>query len=53
MTAIFDMGAYGFYVWGSVLLGVAVYAWNCLAPALERRAVMQRLDDPEDEEDSA
>jgi heme exporter protein CcmD len=51
---MFDMGAYGFYVWSSVLLGMAVYAWNLLAPALGRRAVMQQLDDPEaDEEQGA
>jgi len=48
---VFDMGNYGFYVWSSVLLAVAVYAWNLLAPWLERRAVMQALDDPEAEEE--
>ena len=47
------MGAYGFYVWGSVLLGVAVFAWNLGAPALERRSVLQRLSEGLDEEDAS
>lgn len=50
---MFDMGGYEVYVWGSVLCGVAVFAWNFLAPALQRRAVMQRLADPEDAEEGA
>ncbi len=49
---MFNMGGYEVYVWSSVLLGVAVYAWNLVAPALQRRSVLQRLVDSEGEESS-
>jgi heme exporter protein CcmD len=53
MSDVFDMGGYGFYVWSSVLLGVAVFAWNLLAPALQRRAIEQRLAEGLDEEEAS
>jgi heme exporter protein CcmD len=53
MSPLFEMGGYGVYVWGSVGLALAVFAWNLVAPALERRALLQRLADPEMEEDEA
>ncbi|MGQ0697548.1 MAG: heme exporter protein CcmD [Panacagrimonas sp.] len=43
MTELFDMGGYEWYVWGSVGLGLAVFAWNVIAPALQRRAVFAQL----------
>lgn len=49
MSALFDMGGYELYVWGSVALGLVVFAWNFLAPALQRRAVMQQLSDTDPE----
>ena len=52
MNRLFDMGGYEVYVWSSVLLAVAVYAWNLFAPVLQRRAVLQRLVDAEGEESS-
>lgn len=53
MSKLFDMGGYEFYVWGSVLLGLAVFAWNVLAPMLQRRAVVEQITDPEADEDAA
>ena len=38
-----NMGGYGLYVWGSYGFGLAVFAWNLLAPALERRSLKRRL----------
>lgn len=49
MGEMFKMGGYEVYVWGSVLLGVAVYAWNFLAPSLQRRAVLERLAEGDEE----
>lgn len=46
------MGGYEIYVWSSVLLAVAVYAWNLLAPVVQRRAVLERVVDSEGEENS-
>lgn len=43
MNALFDMGGYELYVWGSMVLGMAVLAWNVIAPRLQRREVMRRL----------
>lgn len=50
MSELFSMGGYERYVWGSVLLGVATFAWNLLAPALQRRAVMRQLADGDSDE---
>lgn len=46
---MFDMGGYEVYVWSSVLLGVAVYAWNLVSPSVQRRAVLARLAAGDDE----
>jgi heme exporter protein CcmD len=43
MSAMFDMGPYGTYVWSSMLLAAAIHAWNILSPALRRRELMRRL----------
>lgn len=43
MSTLFDMGGYEFYVWTSVGLGLVVMAWNFIAPALQRRAVLEHL----------
>lgn len=43
MNALFDMGGYELYVWGSVALALAVFVWNLLAPAVQRRAVIAQL----------
>jgi heme exporter protein D len=51
MSTLFGMGGYGAYVWGSIGFALAVFAWNLLAPSFERRALMQRLADPEAMED--
>ena len=37
------MGGYALYVWGSFGAGIAVLAWNALAPRLRRRVLMQEL----------
>lgn len=47
MSGLFEMGGYGIYVWGSIGTAVAVFAWNLVVPALQRRELMQRLSDPE------
>lgn len=49
---MFEMGGYEIYVWGSVLLAVAVYAWNLFAPVLQRRAVLERVVDSEGDQSS-
>ena len=49
---MFEMGGYEVYVWGSVSLAVAVYAWNLVAPALQRRAVLARLAEGDEDESS-
>jgi heme exporter protein D len=44
MSAEFwSMGGYALYVWGSFGAALAVFAWNVVAPRLERRAVLRRL----------
>lgn len=43
MKEIFDMGGYGVFVWSSVLLGLATYVWNLVAPTMQRRAVIDRI----------
>ncbi|MGQ0501487.1 MAG: heme exporter protein CcmD [Panacagrimonas sp.] len=43
MSQLLNMGGYELYVWGSVGLALAVFAWNVLAPALQRRALVERL----------
>ena len=54
MSTLFEMGGYGAYVWGSIGSALGVFGWNLIAPALQRRELMQRLSDPETlEEDEA
>jgi heme exporter protein D len=43
MSEFFHMGGYAFYVWGSYAAALAVFAWNLLAPRLERRALLKKL----------
>lgn len=43
MSAWFDMGGHGLYVWGSYGLFVAVLLWDLLVPALRRRRLMRTL----------
>lgn len=43
MSEFLNMGGYAVYVWGSYGAGVAVFAWNLLAPWRERRALLRRL----------
>lgn len=38
-----NMGGYALYVWGSYGAGLAVFAWNVLAPWLRRRQVLRKL----------
>jgi heme exporter protein CcmD len=42
-AGFWEMGGYAVYVWGSYGAGLAVFAWNVLAPLLERRALKRRL----------
>jgi len=51
MNGLFEMGGYGVYVWGSIGFALAVFAWNLVAPALQRRDLITRLSDPEAMED--
>lgn len=50
MSAVFDMGGYEVYVWGSMALGLAVFAWNVIAPRLQRAALLRRLADEANED---
>ena len=43
MSEFLEMGGYALYVWGSYAAALAVFAWNLLAPHLERRAVLRKL----------
>ena len=43
MNEFWSMGGYGLFVWGSYAAGLAVFAWNLLAPRWQRRAVLKRL----------
>lgn len=52
MAELFDMGGYELYVWGSVLLGLATFAWNVLSPRLQRRAVLEQICDPDSDDAS-
>jgi heme exporter protein D len=51
MSGLFEMGGYGAYVWSSIGFALAVFGWNLLAPAMQRRELMRRLSDPEAMED--
>jgi heme exporter protein D len=51
VSGLFEMGGYGAYVWSSIGFALAVFGWNWMAPTLQRRALMQRLSDPEAMED--
>ena len=43
MSAFVDMGGYALYVWGSFGAALAVFAWNVLAPRLERARLLRAL----------
>lgn len=43
MKDIFSMGGYGFYVWSSYALFIAVLAWDFITPRLRERATLRRL----------
>jgi heme exporter protein CcmD len=43
MSDFWDMGGYAFYVWGSYGFAAAVFAWNVVAPRVQRHAVRRRL----------
>ena len=49
MSNLFEMGGYEFYVWGSIGLGLATFAWNLLSPMWQRRDVMRQLVENEDD----
>ena len=41
------MGGYAFYVWTSFGIAAVIYAWNAVAPRLQRRDIEKRLsEDP-------
>jgi heme exporter protein CcmD len=40
-----NMGGYALYVWGSFGATLAVFAWNVLAPRLERARLLRALRD--------
>jgi heme exporter protein CcmD len=42
-----SMGGYAVFVWGSYGAALAVFAWNVVAPRLERQSVLRRLKDEE------
>jgi heme exporter protein CcmD len=39
----FDMGRYGFYVWGSYALFGAMLAWDLIVPRLRGRRVLRDI----------
>ncbi|MDX2299141.1 MAG: heme exporter protein CcmD [Xanthomonadaceae bacterium] len=43
MSAWFDMGGHGPYVWGSYGLFVAVLLWDLLVPIWRRRRLLRSL----------
>ncbi|MGQ0585581.1 MAG: heme exporter protein CcmD [Gammaproteobacteria bacterium] len=43
MNEFLDMGGYAFYVWGSYGAALAAFAWNVIAPVLQRRALRRAL----------
>jgi heme exporter protein D len=43
MIEFLNMGGYAFYVWGSYGAAVAVFAWNVVAPRLERARLRRAL----------
>lgn len=43
MNEFLDMGGYAFYVWGSFGAALVVFAWNVLAPCLERARLRRAL----------
>lgn len=43
MSAWFDMGGHGLYVWGSYGLFVVVLIWDLLVPVLRRRRLLRTL----------
>ncbi len=44
MSDLFPMGGYGFYVWTSYGLFVAVLVWDFVAPILRERAALRQLE---------
>lgn len=51
MNQYFEMGGYAFYVWSSVGLALIVFAWNVLAPALQRRGLLKQMAAAADEDE--
>jgi len=47
MSDFLHMGGYAAYVWGSYAAAIAVFAWNLVAPRLQRRALHRALREPE------
>jgi heme exporter protein D len=43
MTDFLSMGGYAVYVWGSYGAALAVFAWNVVAPRLERARLLRAL----------
>jgi heme exporter protein D len=43
MSDFFGMGGYALYVWGSFGATLAVFAWNVLAPRVERARLLRVL----------
>lgn len=41
------MGGYAKFVWGSYAFGLAVFAWNFIAPLRRRRELLRALRNPE------
>lgn len=52
MSELFNMGGYELYVWGSMVLGLMTFAWNLLAPGVQRRAVIAQISDNDAEDGS-
>jgi heme exporter protein D len=47
MSEFLGMGGYAFYVWGSYGACALVFAWNVLAPRLERARLRRALREAE------
>lgn len=43
MNDFLAMGGYAPFVWGSYAATLAVFAWNVLAPRLQRRQTLRRI----------
>jgi len=43
VNEFWSMGGYAVYVWGSYAATVVVFAWNLIAPRLQRRTLRRAL----------